>query len=125
MRKSAEAVIPRLRLRRASEQSPLIDHAAVRGAIHEAVKEGVGGACPMLDHDASGLVFLRLVRKLVAKDHAQPVALAFDTLQAPVELRLDAELVSAPPPDDLLGIGHFHREMAVETKERDSLRPLA
>ena len=82
------------------------------------MKEGVGGAGPVLDHDPAGLVLLRLVRKLVAERHAQPVALARDTLQAPVEPGLDADLVGAAPPDDLLCVGHLHREMPVEAEER-------
>ena len=72
----------------------------------------------MLDHDPAGLVLFRLVGKLVAERHAQPVALARDTLQAPVEPGLDADLVGAAPPDDLLCVRHLHREMPVETEER-------
>ena len=76
----------------------------------------------MLDHDPAGLVLLRLVRKLVAERHAQPVALARNTLQAPVEPGLDVDLVGAAPPDDLLCVGHLHREMPVEAEERHLLR---
>ena len=73
----------------------------------------------MLDHHLVRRMGLHRVRQLVAERGAQPVAVALDAHETPVEPRLDADLVGPPPPDDLLGVGHLHCEVTVEPEEPD------
>ena len=73
----------------------------------------------MLDDHLVRLVAPHRVRQLVAESRAQPIAVTLHVHQTPIEPRLDANLVHAPAPDDLLGVRHLHREMAVEPEERD------